>query len=71
MGIDWNGAFVRRQELHAAWLDEQAFAEDARAVKALARQMGRDTASALDELAARGLASALEVLAMQDAAAEL
>ncbi|MGF7155105.1 hypothetical protein [Novosphingobium gossypii] len=62
MGCLMHDTFVKTEEYRLAWLSEIEFAETAHVLKMLARELGQDTAPAIDELARRGLDAALAVL---------
>lgn len=62
MGRYVQDAFAGRGESRWCWQNEMEFAEKAHVLKMLARELGQDTAPAIDELAQHGLDAALGVL---------
>jgi hypothetical protein len=57
--MDMHHTFVRREEWRAAHESEVAFTETARALRALARELGAEPEALVHTMAATGLSAAL------------
>ncbi|MBT0667842.1 hypothetical protein HT136_05615 [Novosphingobium profundi] len=65
MGALLRDAFVRFEECHTAWLNEQEFVELARTLKAMARDLGVPTDPVINELVHFGAEAAFALLSIQ------